>query len=241
MNSILATLEDRRASVLEAVIREHIRTAEPVGSMAVAEHYRIDASPATIRSEMAELEALGFLRQPHTSAGRVPTEQAYQYYVAHFLKDEKLPRSEVQSITQLWRNAANARHEAMKATAKMVALLATESVFMTFGNRDTYHTGLAHLFAQPEFADQELVEHMGAVLDHLDERVADLFQAASSDVRVFIAEPKSFGSACSVVVVRYDDTDLGQGIFGILGPTRMDYDLNVARAKLVQECLQLGL
>lgn len=241
MNQAATILEDRRASILEAVIREHIRTAEPVGSLAVAARYHIDASPATIRSEMAALEEAGYLRQPHTSAGRVPTEQAYQYYVAHFLKDQQLPRSEVQQITRLWQNVSAARREAMKATAKMVASLATESVFMTFGEKDTYHTGLAHLFAQPEFADQGLVEHMGGVLDHMEETVADLVRAVTSDVQVFIAEPQRFGSACSVVVVRYEDADLGQGIFGILGPTRMNYDLNVARAKLVQECLQLGL
>ena len=76
-----AQLDKRQSSVLEAIVREYVRTAEPVGSMAVAERYNIAASPATVRNDMADLEQDGFIRQPHTSAGRVPTNKAYKYFV----------------------------------------------------------------------------------------------------------------------------------------------------------------
>src|SRR3989338_10527945 len=95
-------LDKRQSSVLEAIIREYIRTAEPVGSMAVTERYKIAASPATVRNDMAELESAGFIRHPHTSAGRVPTEAAYQYYVDNFLRDVSVPRQEEKALQQVW-------------------------------------------------------------------------------------------------------------------------------------------
>ncbi|MFQ5830037.1 MAG: heat-inducible transcriptional repressor HrcA [Candidatus Methylomirabilia bacterium] len=76
--------DERRRQVLVAVVREHIDTAEPVGSRSVAKHSDLGLSPATIRNTMADLEEMGYLTQPHTSAGRVPTDKAYRFYVDTF-------------------------------------------------------------------------------------------------------------------------------------------------------------
>jgi len=76
-------LDERRSRVLETLVEEYIRTGEPVSSRAVLEHSGLDVSSATIRNDLAKLESYGYVRQPHTSAGRVPTDQAYRYYVDH--------------------------------------------------------------------------------------------------------------------------------------------------------------
>lgn len=76
-----ARLEERKARVLRAVVQDHIRTAEPVGSGSIVRRYRLGVSPATVRNEMASLEDLGYLAQPHTSAGRIPTDSGYRFYV----------------------------------------------------------------------------------------------------------------------------------------------------------------
>jgi heat-inducible transcriptional repressor len=76
-------LDSRRAKVLEALIEEYIRTGGPVSSAAILEHSELEVSSATIRNDLARLESYGFVTQPHTSAGRVPTEQGYRYYVDH--------------------------------------------------------------------------------------------------------------------------------------------------------------
>ena len=74
-------ISDRKKKILTAVIDEYIATAEPVGSKSIVESGVLDLSSATIRNEMAELTAMGFLEQPHTSAGRVPSDKAYRLYV----------------------------------------------------------------------------------------------------------------------------------------------------------------
>ena len=230
-------LGERQEHVLDAIVREYIRTAEPVGSVAVVEKYRIDASPATIRNDMAELESLGFIRQPHTSAGRVPTEAAYRYYVKHFIREKPVPRREAEELRAVW-----ALHEAWrdlaKLTAKATAAFTTESVFMAFGRNDVYYTGLSNLFAQPEFAETERVVSMSVVIDQLDDVVAGVFEAARENVDVLVGAENPFGSTTSVIVTRCDLGNSEHILFGLLGPTRMDYDLNVARVKYVREGLE---
>ena len=76
-------MEDRKAAILSAVVEEYIHTAQPVGSERVAASHAVEVSSATIRSELANLEDQGYLVQPHTSAGRVPTEKAYRFFVDH--------------------------------------------------------------------------------------------------------------------------------------------------------------
>lgn len=78
---VSVVMDDRKSQVLRAIIEDYITTAEPVGSRTLARKYRLGVSPATIRNEMADLEELGFLEQPHTSAGRIPSDRGYRYYV----------------------------------------------------------------------------------------------------------------------------------------------------------------
>ena len=86
-------LTERQKTLLMLVIRDYIETAQPVGSKALAERYHLELSPATIRNEMAALTELGYLRQPHTSAGRVPTEDGYRYFVGQMMHKADLPDS----------------------------------------------------------------------------------------------------------------------------------------------------
>src|SRR5271157_5710750 len=95
----MAELTERQKLVLTLVIHEYIRTAVPVGSQHVVEHYRLDLSPATVRNEMGVLTELGYLRQPHTSAGREPTETGYRYFVQRLLGEVELPMAEKRLIS----------------------------------------------------------------------------------------------------------------------------------------------
>ena len=106
-------LTDRKKRILRAVIESYIQNAEPVGSKAVAEWARLNVSSATIRNEMADLENLGYLEQPHTSAGRVPSPKGYRLYVNELRDDYKLSIQETQRINQ-------ALHIRMKALDRVI-------------------------------------------------------------------------------------------------------------------------
>lgn len=96
------TLTDRRRRVMRIVVQEYIQNAQPVSSKTIVDKYQLGVSPATIRNDLAALEEEGFLTHPHTSAGRVPTEAGYRYFVQYLLADEELPLAERRLIrTQL--------------------------------------------------------------------------------------------------------------------------------------------
>lgn len=92
-------LTERQKTLLLLIIRDYIESAQPVGSKRLAEHYRIRLSSATIRNEMAALTEMGYLRQPHTSAGRVPTEEGYRYFVSQMMNQAELPESVQRTIS----------------------------------------------------------------------------------------------------------------------------------------------
>ena len=83
-------LSQREQLILQAVVHTYITTAEPVGSRAIVKRFGLDVSAATVRNVMADLEEMGFLRQLHTSSGRVPTDQGYRYYVDHLMQVQQL-------------------------------------------------------------------------------------------------------------------------------------------------------
>lgn len=94
-------LSDRKQRILQAVVHNYTTTAEPVGSRTVARTYRIGLSSATIRNEMADLEEMGYLEQPHTSAGRIPSDKGYRYYVDHLMEEASLSSDEAKIVFEL--------------------------------------------------------------------------------------------------------------------------------------------
>jgi heat-inducible transcriptional repressor len=95
----MPNLSDRQQTLLLLVIRDYIETAQPVGSKRLVERYHLDLSSATIRNEMAALTEMGYLRQPHTSAGRVPTEEGYRIFVGQMMNQAELPETVQQTIS----------------------------------------------------------------------------------------------------------------------------------------------
>ena len=93
-------ISERKKKILAAVVDEYIRTAEPVGSKAIAESGALHCSSATIRNELAELVAMGYLEQPHTSAGRVPTPMGYRMYVNELMEKQKLSLEETEDMNR---------------------------------------------------------------------------------------------------------------------------------------------
>ena len=97
-------LDERKKRILEAVIEEYNATAEPVGSTKIANDYNLGFSPATIRNEMANLEEMGYLEQPHVSAGRIPSSLGYRFYVDSIMKEKNLTPKEKQVIDDILKN-----------------------------------------------------------------------------------------------------------------------------------------
>ncbi len=116
-------LTERSKQILEAIIEDYIVTAEPVGSRTVTRSHGLSLSPATVRNVMADLEEMGFLASPHTSAGRVPTDMAYRFYVDSLLELRNIARNEQEEIRKRCSMAGRDLGEALKETSRMLSSL----------------------------------------------------------------------------------------------------------------------
>jgi heat-inducible transcriptional repressor len=116
-------LNSRHQGVLRAIVLDYIRTAEPVGSRTISRKYGFSLSPATIRSTMADLEEMGYVAQPHTSAGRVPTDQGYRLYVDVLMERPRLSRAEVQRIEQQVNPPAAEVEDVLRETGRLLSAL----------------------------------------------------------------------------------------------------------------------
>lgn len=114
-------LTDRQLLILQAIIDDFIRSAQPVGSRSLSKKSEIHFSSATIRNEMADLEELGFLEKTHTSSGRIPSEKGYRYYVDHLLHPEKLNKQDIMTIRSIFAERIYEMERIVQKSAKILS------------------------------------------------------------------------------------------------------------------------
>lgn len=230
-------ISDRKKFLLETIIKEYVKTATPVSSGMLVEKYKLDISPATVRNEMMELEEEGYIYQPHTSSGRVPTESAYELMIADF-KGAKKKRSLRETEEKLLNSIFKRDEIAYKLTAKAIAEMTGAAVFWAFHKNDLYYTGLSNLFAQPEFRQVGVVCDVSGIIDRLEEIIDEVFEDLEEGEQVLVGSKNPFGNFLSAVVVKYKHNNQS-GVLGILGPMRMDYERNLSLVEFIKRKFEI--
>ncbi|MEK7653375.1 MAG: hypothetical protein AAB358_02770 [Patescibacteria group bacterium] len=228
-------MENRKYNLLKAIVEEYVASAEPVGSSLIAEKYFKDLSSATIRNDMAELEEEDLIYQPHPSAGRVPTHRGYKYYLENFVHQGKISGKSKRELDKASKDLTPDR-ESVKSLAKSLAEISHGAVLIGFSPSDAYYTGIANIFRQPEFAEQNLVYSISEMIDRLDEVMSEIFSRIGDRPQILIGDNNPFGNTASVVLVKYHSGD-NVGLIGILGPSRMDYQGNLGLIEYAQSIL----
>jgi heat-inducible transcriptional repressor len=217
-------MTERQAAILAAIIEQYAEVASPVGSITLARLFNV--SSATIRSEMARLEELGFITHPHTSAGRIPTDKGYRFYV------NALTEAESHSPLQLDRTtrAIEARVSTHKDHADRAIRSAVDSLvdltqnlgLATIGN-ELYLSGIGNLFSQPEFTAGNHVQAVARLLDNLEPWLREA--APNEPLNVFIGSENPIGksSGATLIVSRFRSPYSDKSYIGVLGPTRQSY------------------
>ncbi|MFC1613487.1 DeoR family transcriptional regulator, partial [Patescibacteria group bacterium] len=194
-------MNERKNKLLNSIIDEYISSAEPVGSSLLVEKYRLNVSPATVRNDMMELENDGYIYQPHTSSGRVPTENGYKFYVENLLK-KKTARRAVQEKMEEALSAENLDEMNIKNVAKILAHESNETAIIAFEAMDVYYTGISNLFSQPEFYEHTLVCNLSEVIDQMDMVVCKSYNKINEDVNILIGEENPFSKFCGSVMTK---------------------------------------
>jgi heat-inducible transcriptional repressor len=214
-------MTERQKQILCAIVEQYAEVASPVGSQLLAKVFGV--SSATIRAEMAELERLGFIMQPHTSAGRVPTDKGYRFYVNQLADDQhELPeRRGERALTARVHDAGMPERTIRNAVDTLVEL--THNLGLaTIGNQ-LYMSGLSNLFGQPEFMQAGQVQQVARLLDNLEPWLREA--APNQPLNVYIGTENPIGrtAGCSLIISRFHSPYSDKSYIGVLGPTRQSY------------------
>lgn len=217
-------MTDRQAKILNAIVEQYAEVAAPVGSVLLANLFKV--SSATIRSEMAKLEDMGYIEQPHTSAGRIPTEKGYRYYVNSIneqFKDVNKPIIDRSArAIDVRVKSAGETSQAIKSAVDSLVEITQNLGLATIGNQ-LYMSGISNLFSQPEFIRGDAVYEVAKLLDNLEPWLREV--RPNEPLNVYIGHENPIGktSGCSLIISRFCSPYSDRSYIGVVGPTRQSY------------------
>ena len=219
-------MTDRQREILAAIIEQHAEIAAPVGSVMLAKLFGV--SSATIRSEMARLEDMGFIEQPHTSAGRVPTDAGYRFYVnslneAHANEvTPLLPDRSARAISARVTTHGDRADRAIRSAVDSLVELTQNMGIATIGD-ELYMSGIGNLFSQPEFLQGNHAQAVARLLDNLEPWLREA--APNEPLNVFIGSENPIGKAsgATLIISRFRSPYSDHSYIGVIGPTRQSY------------------
>ena len=237
-------ITDRQEKILGQIIEEYAETASPVGSVTMAKLFNV--SPATIRAEMARLESAGLIAQPHTSAGRVPTDAGYRYYVNNLATntadnkdwlDEHTAEDRGIHALEKRVNSQSRADAAIRGAVDSLVELTGNLGLATVGGQ-LYLSGISRLFMQPEFMDTGRVQAVAKLLDNLEPWLREA--APGEALNIFIGHENPIGknSEVSLIISKFVSPFSDRSYIGVLGPTRQNYMRVMALVKYAGQMLE---
>jgi heat-inducible transcriptional repressor len=202
-------LDERKASILRAVVEEYIQTAQPVGSRHVAQDPAVAVSPATVRNEMAPLEADGYLVQPHTSAGRIPTDKGYRFFVDSLSEPGHLGTTETQLVREFFARAHGELEEMLADTSRLLSGITRQAAVVVGPPHEVATVRSVQLVSlHPRVVLMVIVLSNGAIDKHTIELEADIDDAALGAASARLSDHLVGGSLASVdPIAPTDDTE----------------------------------
>lgn len=223
-------LEARKNKILKAIINAHIDTALPVGSSLLSRRFQLNLSPATIRNTMADLEKEGYISQPYTSAGRIPTDKGYRYYIDSLMEVEELVPDEEEKIEQEYQSQQIREDEdVFPETSRILCQWTNYTALVHFSSplhSRLYLEGASFILEQPEFQDTRKVRIIFRAFDDKTKLLKIMERDLGREgVNVHIGRENRYEGFqdCSLITSSYKMGNKFKGTLGIIGPKRMSY------------------
>lgn len=243
MRVIIKNMTDRQAKILAAIVEQYAEIASPVGSVTLAKLFGV--SSATIRSEMAKLEEMGYIEAPHTSAGRIPTDKGYRVYVNSITDAQmtELPSGLDRSTRAIEAHVNSHINHADRAIRSAVDSLVELTGNMGFATIDgqLYMNGMSALFRQPEFLEGRHVRSVAQLIDNMEPWLREA--APNEPLNVFIGSENPIGksSGATLIISRFRSPYSDRSYIGVIGPTRQNYSRTMALVRHAGEMLEESL
>lgn len=214
----------RKQDVLKTLVETFVHTGQPVGSMQVMEQLPYEVSSATIRNDMVELTELGLLAQPHTSAGRIPTDFGYKTYVKVIIEDRRELSKRQQEVLNKHFEKLRSLQEKYQAAARMLAEMSGSIGMLMDDTQNVYLSGMSNVAKMPEFNDDQFGIKLIEALEQPKELIQNLNNSVNpGDVNVLIGQDNLLQINKATVVITHFGPQ-GKRVISIIGPTRMDYN-----------------
>ncbi len=222
----MVDLTGRQIQILRAIVEKYMETAEAVGSETIDKKFNFGVSPATIRNEMVYLAEQGYLRKPHSSAGRIPTSQAIKFYVRELMREKDLSVADEVSLKErIWSNrtqVADLFNEAAHILAERARCI---GLIMDSEDGHLYHSGYAHILTFPEFDNIDVTRTVLTLIEEFH-AMQEIFDYARGEEPVHLVLGEDLGNQyLEPVGFVFTDVQVGSTKYNlsVIGPTRMDY------------------
>lgn len=221
----MVDLTSRQIQILRAVVDEYLKTAEPVGSDTIDKKYNLGVSPATIRNEMVYLSEQGYLKQPHTSAGRIPTSTALKLYVKELMSKKDLTVADEVSVKErMW----DTKDDLDKLLQEATRVLAdrTKSIGIAFTNdKHAYHAGYSYLLGYPELTSVDVTRTILSLLEETNQ-LDTIFNSPWGEDVVHVVFGEDLGNQyLEQMSITFTDFTCGDRhcSLGVIGSSRVNY------------------
>ncbi len=241
MSEILTELSARQAKILAAIVKLHSETGHPVSSKELVDKGYFDVSGATLRNEMQELEELGLITQPHTSAGRIPTDAGFRYFINQLMHRVKLSMQEQEVLKKeiLKLQAVNA--EVGRRLTKLLSTHTSQASFAVFPE-EVSATGLSNILDNSVLPVEDARE-IAEFFDNLDEYAEEMLTTYQSDQpTAFIGKELKLSthSDHSMIVTSLQLPSGKRGVIGLIGPKGMQYNKNISLMEYISKLMSGG-
>ena len=234
---MLLNFKKRHEEVLAIIIKNYIETAEPVGSRFASR--KLNLSSATIRNVMADLEEMGFITHPHTSAGRVPTDKGYRYYINSLMRLRNINEETFRTINAEYHQTMRGLEDVLEKASHLIANLTNYVGIASYPQHEWVYTdGASHILEQPEFKD---LKKIYSIMKYLEEKrailnlLSDDFESDSLTIHIGRELKSNNLIECSIVTRGYKVRGKTSGRVGVIGPKRMLYDKVIPTIELLAD------
>lgn len=235
-------ITERQELILNKIIQEYIHSAQPVSSQLLEKKYDFGVCPATIRNEMQKLTEKGFLFQPHTSAGRVPSDKGYRFFVDDLIEDgifdkdfdfgiedwiEGAVKDTVKFIQSPERSDGWRRMNVLRLLTKNLALASSNLAIGYLSDENIFwKEGWEEVLEEPEFEERQLISNFAQLLKNFEKEPGKI--KINSGIKIYIGKESPFPKAkdFSIICARCHFPE-EEGVVSLLGPKRMAYDKNI--------------
>lgn len=222
-------ITQRQKEILNRLVEEYINSAEPVSSKLLEKRYDFRISPATIRIEMQKLTDDGFISQPHTSAGRIPTDKGYRFFVNNLFEKGVPEAKDIFNLEDGLEKEMGDRVRFIQRLTKNLAAFSSDLALGYLFNEDVlWKEGWEGVLQEPEFETPELIINFADVIKNFEKEIEEF--KINSGIKVYIGKENPFSKAkeFSIIISSCNFPNKEKGVLAIMGPKRMAYERNIS-------------